>query len=1077
MTLLGSSQLVINRAGLTCVFPGPGVLDTDTQPSQPTVNVIFVHGLRGHPRHTWECSDENASVGQQRKRFSFWRFPRGTNAEASPAVENDPQETSSSRGAFWPSEKLPHEAPLARVWTYGYDADVIAFFRGHDKNSVTDHGRDLMVKVERGLKNKDPIIFVAHSLGGLVVKRAMRQMQTSLHYKYTECHRRIQAVVFCGTPHRGSTMVGWGKIAANLAKVALMDSNSKLLNNLKVDAEILDVIQEDFLKLLDEFPIKIHSFLEGCSMTGLKGFSSKVVDDYSAKLGWSKEIVESINADHRAMVKTKGVEDISVTIGDLVRDVQASYGSAKLEDCRAIVSTTSRDSEYNRKIEQITETCILNSLKFDTINDRYRGIEIAHKSTIDAHKSTFGWIFDRPGPGFVDWLESANGIFWVNGKAGSGKSTLMRFIADDARLSRHLNSAGAVKRVTLQASFYFWAAGSPEQRSLNGLLRTILYRILAHAKALLPIVCSKQWSSLSSIAFGMLGSARIDQREKRTKDLERLGQQESEERQIQFAHEKATALVIHEISQEECLQWSRNDLLRLYHATLEEFPSTTTLFLLLDGLDEYEATEEELENLVELLKRTSQRSNLKICLSTRPWTIFENHFGKGQCPSLQLQNFTYDDIRLFVVDSFDRSHLMQTMTQANMDRMPDFYLTIVRKAEGVFLWVRLVVKSLIRGLRNGDELSDLQRKLDELPRDLERLYRHMFDRVGIEYWERSSKIFAIINAAQEPPSALTIWYSGDSESNPLEDISEETRLARCYQVHLRLMSQCAGLLELRSSDFGANIVEGLEEEAARCDLLQPYELWPHSARQHYLQSTVHYLHRTTKDFLRTDEITSIIRNRINGSVQGRSFDPHRWLAIHTLVGLRRVMATCPYYEDVELFYCDDDELPFDFDAHRVARISRIFNFHATSCSDTERVARLTKIKDAMLQRRGLRDPGGVPKITGSVSLSSGINVESGAGLPEGRLNQPLVSDSIKRGTDFLLVSGGSSSLVPRKPELGFEDELKSLLREEGVRFDRRQPLKRQHIKSDWSYPCPPIESVEFSARRSSQYIERDTNQI
>jgi hypothetical protein len=70
------------------------------------------------------------------------------------AVQSGSQESPSFGGAFWPSQELPREAPQARVWTYGYDADVIAFFKGHDKNSITHHGQDLMVKLERGLRNK-----------------------------------------------------------------------------------------------------------------------------------------------------------------------------------------------------------------------------------------------------------------------------------------------------------------------------------------------------------------------------------------------------------------------------------------------------------------------------------------------------------------------------------------------------------------------------------------------------------------------------------------------------------------------------------------------------------------------------------------------------------------------------------------------------------------------------------------------------------------------------------------------------------------------------------------------------------
>jgi hypothetical protein len=52
---------------------------------------------------------------------------------------------------------------------------------------------------------------------------------------------------------------------------------------------------------------------------------------------------------------------------------------------------------------------------------------------------------------------------------------------------------------------------------------------------------------------------------------------------------------------------------------------------------------------------------------------------------------------------------------------------ISEKSQGAFLWVHLVVQSLLRGLVNGDEMQDLQQRFDDLPRDLETYFEHMID--------------------------------------------------------------------------------------------------------------------------------------------------------------------------------------------------------------------------------------------------------------------------------------------------------------------------------------------------------------
>jgi hypothetical protein len=57
---------------------------------------------------------------------------------------------------------------------------------------------------------------------------------------------------------------------------AAFDSNTRLLSDLQVDSQILDLIQEDFLKVLHPGKIKVHSFLEGRGLTGVRGMSGKV---------------------------------------------------------------------------------------------------------------------------------------------------------------------------------------------------------------------------------------------------------------------------------------------------------------------------------------------------------------------------------------------------------------------------------------------------------------------------------------------------------------------------------------------------------------------------------------------------------------------------------------------------------------------------------------------------------------------------------------------------------------------------------------------------------------------------------
>jgi hypothetical protein len=106
--------------------------------------------------------------------------------------------------------------------------------------------------------------------------KAIQRWKSSLDGKYQSLFERVYAVVFCGTPHRGSNAAEWGLLGSNIVAAAFQDSNTTLLSDLRVDGQILDLIQEDFLKTLHPNRIKVHSFQEGRPFAGIKFFNGKV---------------------------------------------------------------------------------------------------------------------------------------------------------------------------------------------------------------------------------------------------------------------------------------------------------------------------------------------------------------------------------------------------------------------------------------------------------------------------------------------------------------------------------------------------------------------------------------------------------------------------------------------------------------------------------------------------------------------------------------------------------------------------------------------------------------------------------
>ena len=141
---------------------------------------------------------------------------------------------------------------------------------------------------------------------------------------------------------------------------------------------------------------------------------------------------------------------------------------------------------------------IVDSLFYPDISSRQEQVD----SQFDGIKNTYDWVFDEPQTrvlgsynksslepaprwdNFAGWLKSGHGVYWINGKAGSGKSTLMNHICNHSRRLELLEEWQSNTRL-LTPTFFFWSAGSRLQKSIDGLLRCLIYQILQDCRELI----------------------------------------------------------------------------------------------------------------------------------------------------------------------------------------------------------------------------------------------------------------------------------------------------------------------------------------------------------------------------------------------------------------------------------------------------------------------------------------------------------------------------------------------------------------------------------------------------------------
>jgi hypothetical protein len=79
--------------------------------------------------------------------------------------------TSEKDVIFWPVDFLPFECKEARILTWGYDTKVTKGYAGAvNKSNIFAHAKDFLFALDRDHTPNRPLVFVAHSLGGILVK-------------------------------------------------------------------------------------------------------------------------------------------------------------------------------------------------------------------------------------------------------------------------------------------------------------------------------------------------------------------------------------------------------------------------------------------------------------------------------------------------------------------------------------------------------------------------------------------------------------------------------------------------------------------------------------------------------------------------------------------------------------------------------------------------------------------------------------------------------------------------------------------------------------------------------------------
>jgi hypothetical protein len=213
---------------------------------------------------------------------------------------------------------------------------------------------------------------------------------------------------------------------------------------------------------------------------------------------------------------------------------------------------------------------------------------------LDAPESQLKW------DNLAEWLKSGSGLYWLAGKVGSGKSTLMKHLSDRPRTASLIDEwACQSELVTLQ--FFFYELGRPDQKSPEGFRRSLLFQFLDNHRDLIEQVLPAMWRE-----------ALISQHEDH--ELEMPSMSEMQEGGLHLATRTASA--------------------------------DRKFWILIDGLDECQGNHAAMTTFLSRLERLP---HVKVVVSSRPLPVFVKAF--DHAPKMYLQDLMSRDIETYIDDT------------------------------------------------------------------------------------------------------------------------------------------------------------------------------------------------------------------------------------------------------------------------------------------------------------------------------------------------------------------------------------------------------------------------------------------
>ncbi|KAK4203176.1 hypothetical protein QBC40DRAFT_219804 [Triangularia verruculosa] len=432
----------IKAVGLTLLYEPDGSKD-------PAVDIVLVHGLGGHPVRSWRCFDEgqtptpitpthpSSTRGKRLKKPPPTAHLRRTNSEPLLREEDgfvgrsrsllrkasfksssrlrlaelpDQLNETLSTDVYWPLDFLPQSCPNARIFTWGYHTLVVDKKPLCLQGDIFAHASEFLLELATtraalGTQAR-PLVFVAHSTGGVVVKEILRLADLERDGPLKDVLLSTSAVVFLGSPHRATEYSSLGGAVASMASEMLsVDIDDPVLSQLcGANSVELELGRQTFIRQWNEYNFRVQTFQESVipAFADADEWSAATMRRLASFIGDPREKAATIGALHNSIAKFWSMED-------------AGYHALV-----AFLADAVRNEEDRRHVPDSKETDCLAALVRPPLS-------LADSYPTALYPGTCLWLYDLYD--FQTWHNRSgpnkNNILWIRGESGCGKTVLL----------------------------------------------------------------------------------------------------------------------------------------------------------------------------------------------------------------------------------------------------------------------------------------------------------------------------------------------------------------------------------------------------------------------------------------------------------------------------------------------------------------------------------------------------------------------------------------------------------------------------------------------------------------------------